>query len=282
MAQQRGTVISVKTELAPNLPIVAGIESEIREALINLIFNAVDALPSGGTLTIRTAAVGLSDGGDRDRVSVQVVDNGVGMDEDTRRRALEPFFTTKGERGTGLGLAMVYGVAQRHNAEIDIRSTLDVGTTVTLTFAAAPEALASQEVPAESQWQLPRLRLLVIDDDPVLLKSLRDTLETDGHVTIAASDGAMGIDMFKEAISRGETLDVVITDLGMPKVDGRKVASAVKAAVPTMPVVMLTGWGQRLTVEGSVPPYVDHVLSKPPKLRELREVLARCCEHMRE
>lgn len=277
MAQQRGTVISVKTELAPNLPIIAGIESEIREALINLIFNAIDALPGGGALVIRTSAVGLSDGGESGRVLVEVADNGVGMDEETRRRALEPFFTTKGERGTGLGLAMVYGVVQRHAAEIDIRSAPGAGTTVTLTFALPASVPAMRELPAASQRPLPRLRLLVIDDDPVLLKSLRNTLEAEGHVTIAANDGAAGIEMFKEAIGRGEALNAVITDLGMPRVDGRKVASAVKDVLPTMPVIMLTGWGLRLSVEGDVPPFVDHVLSKPPKLHELREVLARCC-----
>ena len=277
MAQQRGTVISVKTELADGLPVVAGVESELREALINLIFNAVDAMPDGGTLTIRTKALGRSEGGAPDQVVVEVADDGVGMNEETRRRCLEPFFTTKGERGTGLGLAMVYGVVQRHNADIDIRSVIGAGTTVALTFAVPAEA-PSEQAAASGQKLLPRLRLLLIDDDPVLLKSLRSALETEGHITIAANDGATGIAMFKEAIGRSETIHAVITDLGMPRVDGRQVASAIKEALSTMPVIMLTGWGQRLSIEGDIPPHVDHVLSKPPKLRELREALAHCYE----
>src|SRR5207244_8540565 len=119
-------------------------ESEIREALINLIFNAVDAMPSGGTLTLRTRIEEHSQGssGNLHNLVVEVTDSGVGMDEETRRRCLEPFFTTKGERGTGLGLAMVYGVLQRHGAEVEIDSAPGKGTTVRLTFP-VPATLAT-------------------------------------------------------------------------------------------------------------------------------------------
>ena len=115
MPQLRGTVITLSTELAAQLPAIAGIESEIREALINLIFNAVDAVPGGGTLTLRTKLVTGAEG--HGQVRIEVGDDGLGMDEETRRRCLEPFFTTKGERGTGLGLAMVYGVARRQRRD---------------------------------------------------------------------------------------------------------------------------------------------------------------------
>jgi C4-dicarboxylate-specific signal transduction histidine kinase len=99
----------MQLQLDPELPQIAAVESQIRDALVNLVFNAVDAMPQGGPLTIRTRG----DGRGRNRISIEVTDAGVGMDEDTRRRCLEPFFTTKGERGTGLGLAMVFGVAER-------------------------------------------------------------------------------------------------------------------------------------------------------------------------
>ena len=131
----------------------------------------------------------------------------------------------------------------------------------------------------EARAQVPsRLRLLIVDDDPLLLKSLQDTLEGDGHVVMAANGGQSGIDVFRAAVQRGESFAAVITDLGMPYVDGRRVAAAIKAAVPTTPVILLTGWGQRLEAEGDVPLHVDRVLSKPPKLRELREALAHCCQ----
>jgi CheY-like chemotaxis protein len=117
------------------------------------------------------------------------------------------------------------------------------------------------------------LRILIVDDDPVLLKSLHDTLERDGHLLTVSHGGEAGIAAFRAGHERGESFDVVITDLGMPRIDGRKVAAAVKAMAPSVPVILLTGWGQRLAAEGDVPPGVDKVLGKPPKLRELREAL---------
>jgi PAS domain S-box-containing protein len=270
MPQQRGIVIDMRLDLGRNLPPVAGIESEIREALINLVFNAVDAMPEGGKLTIRTKAT-ESPAKER-QVDVEVADSGVGMDEETRRRCLEPFFTTKGERGTGLGLAMVYGVTRRHNADIEMESAIGQGTTVRLRFpvAVSNAAEAQSATPAAMP---PRLRILSVDDDPLLIKSLRDALEADGHVVVTANGGQEGIDAFRAAEGRDERFAVVITDLGMPYVDGRKVASAIKNDSPSTPVILLTGWGQRLVAEGDVPPHVDRVLNKPPKLKELRAAL---------
>ena len=270
MPLRRGIVIDLQSELAADLPVVMGVESEIREALTNLVFNAVDALPAGGGLTLRTRAA------ESGEVQIEVSDTGIGMDENARRSCLEPFFTTKGERGTGLGLAMVYGVVQRHGAEIEIDSAPGEGTTVRLSFAAAPNSGARVQAPG--QFVVPAcLRILVVDDDPVLLKSLRDTLEGDGHVVVAANAGQTGIDQFRGARDSDQVFDVVVTDLGMPYVDGRQVAGAVKAMSPATPVIMLTGWGQRLVAEGDVLAHVDLVLNKPPKLRDLREALARCC-----
>ena len=120
----------------------------------------------------------------------------------------------------------------------------------------------------------PRLRILSVDDDPLLIKSLRDALEADGHAVVTANGGQEGIDAFRAAEKADEHFAVVITDLGMPYVDGRKVASAIKNDSPATPVILLTGWGQRLIAEGDIPPHVDRVLNKPPKLKELRAALA--------
>jgi len=273
MPQQRGININIKTDLAETLPVVMGVESEIREALVNLVFNSVDAMPQGGTLTLRTrlvepgAAVAPS-------VVVEVEDTGVGMDEDTRRRCLEPFFTTKGERGTGLGLAMVYGIIRRHGAEIAIDSVVGKGTTMRISFPVA-DLSKTNAVTANASFTVPtRLRVLVVDDDPLLIKSLRDILEMDGHLVVTANGGQAGIEAFRAGLERKEPFAVVLTDLGMPYVDGRQVAAAIKAASAWTPVILLTGWGQRLVAEGDVPPNVDRVLNKPPKLRDLREALA--------
>jgi len=131
-------------------------------------------------------------------------------------------------------------------------------------------------VPETPQPVPSRLRILIVDDDPLIIRVLCETLETDGHEVITALGGQAGIDAFYGAQKQDKPCDVVITDLGMPRVDGRKVASFVKSVSESTPVILLTGWGQRLVAEGDVPPHVDRVLAKPPKLRDLREALAFC------
>jgi len=267
MAQQRGIVIEVRLSLAAGLPAIAAVDSQVRDALVNLVFNAVDAMPNGGPLTIATR---LAPGGTS--VHLEVEDSGIGMDEETRRRCLEPFFTTKGTRGTGLGLAMVYGVAQRHGATLEIESEPGRGTRVRLGFNLA----SSTPTPANRGQQalVGPQRILVIDDDPMLLKSLREALESDGHDVTIATGGQAGIDAFVESHAEGRPYPVVVTDLGMPRVDGRVVAATVKASVPATLVIMLTGWGRRLVSDDDRPAGVDLVLSKPAKLSELRAALA--------
>jgi signal transduction histidine kinase/CheY-like chemotaxis protein len=272
MPQQRGLVIQLKADLPRGLPSAAGVESEIREALTNLVFNAVDAMPEGGTLTVRTRS--MTGPSKQKFVAVEVADTGVGMDEETRRRCLDPFFTTKGERGTGLGLAMVYGIAQRNSAEIEIESAPGQGTTMRLLFPENTSTQSGLDGDVAPNVTRSRLRILVVDDDPLLIKSLRDALEKEGHDVTTANGGKEGIDTFQQSVDRGEPFAIVITDLGMPYVDGRKVSSAIKAASALTPVILLTGWGQRLTEEGDIPAHVDRVLSKPPRLRELRGALA--------
>jgi signal transduction histidine kinase/response regulator RpfG family c-di-GMP phosphodiesterase len=275
MAQQRGTFIETKVESDGESPIVMALPSELREALINLILNATDAMPEGGTLTLRTGHSLEAGKGVSRRVYIEVSDTGAGMDEATRRRCLEPFFTTKGDRGSGLGLAMVYGITQRHGADIDIISAPGEGTTFRITFP--PTSPAAQSTGSLRIQKIPRhTKILLIDDDPVLLTSLREVLVHDGHQVQTASGGRVGIDAFRDALKAGKPFPVVITDLGMPHVDGRAVAAAIKAAEPKTAIIMLTGWGQRLVASGETPPDVFAVVSKPPRIAELRQVIAEC------
>jgi signal transduction histidine kinase/CheY-like chemotaxis protein/HAMP domain-containing protein len=273
LPQQRGIVVRLQTDLAPDLPEIMGAEGEIRDALTNLVFNAIDAMPEGGTLTLRSRTASSEGEAPHRHVRVEVCDTGIGMSEETRRRCLEPFYTTKGERGTGLGLAMVYGMVQRHSAELNIESELGKGTTCGLSFP------ISEAVPGATprlpllQVPMRRLSLLLVDDDPLLLQSLRDILESDGHLVTAVDGGQKGIDAVAAAVQRGTPFDAVITDLGMPYVDGRKVAAAVAASSPETPVILLTGWGKRMLSEDDIPPHVDRVLSKPPKVADLRSAL---------
>ena len=267
MALEKGVVIRVQTQLASELPHILGAENEVRDAVTNLLLNAVDALPEGGDITLRTR----TDTRD-DHVIIEVQDSGVGMSETTRSRCLEPFFTTKGERGTGLGLPMVFGMVQRHGGELEIDSELGRGTTMRMIFPRAPSGITTraQELKAPDG----PLRILLIDDDPLLLRSLRDALELDEHQVITAEGGQTGIDAFSAETRDGRKIDAVITDLGMPYVDGRKVAASIRAMDEHVPIIMLTGWGHRLIATDDRPEHVDRVLSKPPKMADLRGTLA--------
>ena len=269
MPKEQGLVIQVRTELGADLPDVRCSQTELRDALTNLVLNAVDAMPRGGTLTLRSH---LSEQG---RVCVEVSDTGIGMDVPTRLRCMEPFFTTKGDRGSGLGLAMVYGMLNRCSGDIDIDSTPGVGTRITLRFPPAVGVDPAVGAAALRRPQAPRrsLRILLIDDDPVVLTTVQSTLEMDGHRVVALDGGPKGVAEFR-AKADTEPYDIVITDLGMPYMDGRKVAAAVKAASPQTPVLLLTGWGQQMHAQDERPEHVDRILSKPPRLNELRQALA--------
>ncbi|MEO8063652.1 MAG: PAS domain S-box protein [Pseudomonadota bacterium] len=267
MPLERGAVVHVETQFAPDVPQILGAENELRDAFTNLLLNAVDALPDGGTVTLHTRLDTRDD-----QVIVEFQDNGVGMSETTRGRCLEPFFTTKGERGTGLGLPMVFGMTQRHGGELEIDSELGRGTTMRLIFPRAPNGMTVRE--QQLAVAVRSLRILLIDDDPLLLKSLRDALELDEHEVVTAEGGQAGIDAFATSVKAETNFDVVITDLGMPYVDGRKVATRVRQLSAQVPIIMLTGWGHRLTATDDKPDHVDRVLSKPPKMAELRVALA--------
>jgi CheY-like chemotaxis protein len=170
---------------------------------------------------------------------------------------------------------MVFGTVQRHSADIDIDSAAGMGTTVSLRFASSAGDLQTASADASSGARAAAsLRILVVDDDPLLVKSLSDALADDGHEIVVAMGGQAGIDTFLAARQAGQPFAVVLTDLGMPLVDGRQVARAVKAAAPATPVILLTGWGQRMLEKGDIPPHVDRVLSKPPRLRDLRLALS--------
>jgi signal transduction histidine kinase/ActR/RegA family two-component response regulator len=259
-ALAQGRQIMIETDLGP-VPGIAGNGADLREALTNLLFNAVDALPQGGTITLRTRA-------DGDQVLLEVSDTGTGMPEEVRQRCLEPFFTTKGEHGTGLGLAMVYGIIQRHDGTLEIESAPGQGTTICLRFPARSEPL----VPATRQSAVGptrALHVLVVDDEERLRAVAVAYLTGDGHTVETAVDGVAGLARFLAG-----AFDLVITDQAMPGMTGDQLALAIKAASPTTPVIMMTGLGDLMEATGERPSGVDTVVSKPATLEELRRALA--------
>jgi signal transduction histidine kinase/HAMP domain-containing protein/ActR/RegA family two-component response regulator len=274
--QSNGITIEVEARPAPDMPRLAGIESEIREAITNLVLNAVDAMPGGGKITISTRVI-RNDGGDNDvkqpvKAMIEISDTGTGMDEETRKRCLEPFFSTKGKRGTGLGLAMVYGVMERHRGSIEIHSELGKGTTFRLIFPVRVTPTVT-EPEKENGAKVEPMQILCIDDESLLRELLKEILERDGHEVVLSDNGQSGLDEFRIATERKRPFDLVITDLGMPYIDGRQVAKTIKLESPRTPVVMLTGWGAFMKEDGSGPVEVDGILSKPPRSREIRDML---------
>jgi signal transduction histidine kinase/CheY-like chemotaxis protein len=278
LSQRQGISISIERNLATDLPPFLGDPSEIREAFTNLIFNAVDALPSGGKISFISRSVpgpvSKRTGQPTAQIQVEVRDNGIGMDEKTRQRCLEPFFSTKAKHGgTGLGLAMVYGMVQRHEGVINIESAPGQGTAIQLTFPIR-EQVAAPAPPSPPRTAKPRsLHVLCIDDESVIREILNDSLKTFNHRVTTASSGKDGIELFRTAIKQKQPYQVVITDLGMPEMDGHQVARIIKAESPKTPVIMLTGWGTIMKEEGETAPEVDAIVAKPARIDELNNLL---------
>ncbi len=258
-AQASGRQIRMETSLAP-VPRIAGNAAELREVLTNLVFNAVDALPAGGTITIATRV-------DGDQVLLSVSDTGIGMSDEARQRCLEPFFTTKGEWGTGMGLAMVYGTVQRHGATLAVESAPGRGTTITIRFPTG-SLLPAQDAAAPDAAPARALRVLVVDDDPRVREVAGAYLANDGHVVEKAADGAQALARFQET-----PFDLVLTDRAMPAMTGDELVQAIKAVSPTTPTIMMTGFGDVMAATGTCPPGVDRLLRKPATLAELRRAV---------
>jgi len=257
--QEQGVVINVKTDLS-SIPIVRGNPAELKEMLLNLIFNAVDAMPKGGTLTIRTKVKG-------NQAILEVADTGVGMSDEVKARIFEPFFSTKGERGTGLGLSICYGVVQRHEGAIEVESELGKGTIFTIRLPLWEKGGQEEAKGLEILPEVPSLSILLVEDEPDVLETLKRMLETMGHKVTTAGGGIEGIELLNSG-----TFDLVVTDLGMPEVSGREIALAAKSK--GLPVMLLTGWGERLQVSHEISLQADAIVWKPVTSMELQRGIA--------
>ena len=265
-AQASGQTIQVTAELG-QVPAIGGRSSELRQALTNLIINAVDAMPSGGTLTLRTCLETAADKGVGEQmVVVEVADTGTGMPPEVRDRIFDPFYTTKGDRGTGLGLAMVHGIVEQHHGQISVQSEVGKGTTFTMRFRPLPEQVESAVVAARPAPPRVRgLRVLLTEDEPSLRQILTSYLRVDGHAIEAAGNGREALAKF-----RPDAFDLVITDRAMPEMGGDQLAAELERRGSTTPVIMLTGLGDLMNEVGERPEGVDLVVAKPVTLAELR------------
>lgn len=261
-AQLRQIRIDTELNLGAIKP-VAGELAPLREVLMNLVLNAIDAMPGGGRLTLRTWTNGQE-------VHCVVSDTGVGMTDEVRRRAFDPFFTTKGPRSTGLGLSVTYGIIQRHNGKIDIDTEPGRGTTTHITL---PAALPTARSPLPAAVEPPaaaHLRILVVDDEPEVRSAVADMLGLAGYTTSQASSGHEALAW----LDTGQAVDLVLTDLGMPGMTGRDLARAVRARWPSLRLGLMTGWDETEAPVGEASVAVDFVIAKPFKLSALLSAYA--------
>jgi len=258
-AELRNVRIDVALEMAP-VANIRGNGSELREVYTNLIFNAVDAMPMGGTITI---GAGMEDGD----VVVRVRDTGHGMDESVRARIFDPFFTTKGTNGMGLGMSVVYGIIERHGGKITVDSVPDSGTCFTIRIPSSARAVVEETADRGAVPAAPA-RVLVIDDEPDILELMSDILETAGHEVATAPGGPEGL-----ALLGSRSFDILFCDLGMRGMSGWEVVSTVRSRDTALAVVLLTGWGATLSSDRVAEYGIDAVLNKPFEMKRILDTV---------
>jgi CheY-like chemotaxis protein len=273
-AEAEGRVIRITNDIRDLQPIPAD-GPRLREALVNLVLNAVDAMPKGGTIRLIAES-------DAETATLRVSDTGVGMPDDVRKRCFEPFFTTKGKRGSGLGLAMVYGIVTRHGGQLTVESQIDKGTTfairLPLASRATSESAKDTETPvggptcsashSDAGGPDPVLKVLVVDDEEWARVLTQRFLTLKGHTVLAAASGHEALATF-----RRERVDLVITDRAIPDLSGDRIAAEIKRLSPSTPVIMLTGFGDIMDVRREKPDGVDCVLGKPVTPDQLHDAV---------
>jgi len=249
---------------------VMGDPSELREVLVNIVFNAIDALPVGGTITLSASE---SDG----QIEIRVTDSGTGMTEDVRSRIFDPFFTTKGKAGMGLGLAVSYGIICRHEGILEVESELGCGTSFVIRLAVAREAAPAQSTESKVQpAALPAhvtVRMLVVDDEEYVRELLRDILESLGHQVVEAEDGFKALEFFDS-----QTFDAVFTDVSMPGMSGWELARLIRERNSEMPLAILSGWGEPISSDQQWAAKVNWIVAKPFLIERIAEIVTEISE----
>ena len=260
--RRQGIIIHLDTDLRDVSPVM-GSATELREVIVNLILNAVQAMPEGGTLSLQVRD------DDARGVWLTVQDTGIGMSESVQDHIFEPLFTTKGERGTGMGLAVSHGIVQEHEGTIDVTSRPDEGTRFDITFPPAEEVPPSETPEAIQEPTLPA-RILIIDDEEMVRSVFRKLLTLRGHSVQSAASGAEGLQM-----ARDDAFDIIFVDQAMPEMSGNEFARTFKEEDPETPVILLTG------DTDTAPPgdlFVT-VLEKPFHIDEIEHTIRSVTQH---
>jgi signal transduction histidine kinase/ActR/RegA family two-component response regulator len=234
--------------------VIMGDAGELREVLVNMVFNAVDAMPEGGTLTLSTQEAG-------DEAVLTVADTGTGMTEEVRTRIFDPFFTTKGKAGMGLGLSVSYGIISRHEGRVEVESEVGRGTTFRLRFPVVGESdtqRINETGPLPAARAEGSLRILVVDDEDYVRELLADILEREGCEVALAGEGREALALFGAG-----RFDAVFTDVGLPGMSGWELARAVRERDRHVALAVITGWGDTVTHEEQSAAQADWVIPKP-------------------
>jgi PAS domain S-box-containing protein len=255
-AETKGITVAIHKEYA-DLPATSGSASEIREVFTNVINNALDAMPDGGIITIRTCR-------EDDHICIKIADTGTGIPETIRSRIFDPFFTTKGVQSTGLGMSVSYGIIGRHHGTIAVDSTEGNGTAFTVKIPITREMSHEKPLLKTEAEKNRKARILVIEDEDDVRQLLFDILSSEGHEVEVASDGIEGLDLFKE-----RDFDLVCTDLGMPKVSGWQVAEEIKRIGRKVPVAIITGWDVNIMESELKEKAVNFVIQKPFQVKQV-------------
>lgn len=259
-AEAKGVSIDFQMSMSSGRPIM-GNEPELRQVFTNLIINAVDAMSHDGGITVSVR--------DRlDKVCITIEDSGCGMNEETRQKCLEPFYTTKGKLGTGLGLSIVFGVVQRHHGTFNIESEEGAGTRIIMEFPAVKRE-RKEEIDVSTTAETKSLNIMLVDDEEVLLEVISELLASGGHTVDVYGNPNTAIKAFEH-----KKYDLVITDRAMPLMSGDQLAAAIKQVAPQTPIYMITGFGDMIKDSGETPEYIDEVLAKPVPLDVLNRKLA--------
>ncbi|MDA1086154.1 MAG: ATP-binding protein [Verrucomicrobia bacterium] len=257
---ERGVHIDVETEL-DDVPPICGSGSQLHVMLTNLVLNAGDAMAANGSISVSTSR-------SADDVLIRVRDSGMGMSKDVARRCFEPFFSTKAGSGTGIGLAVVYGVVQSHDGRIDVESEHGRGTTFSIILPVQCRIATSHEVEKPTVDTVHGLKVLIIDDDSRTLDIIEKYLRLDDHTVSRADRGRSGLELYDR-----EPFDLVITDRAMPDISGDEVAVTIAGHSRTSPVILITGFGSIMNENRECPNGVTLVVGKPLSLSDLRQAV---------